>query len=224
VPTGGDDHLFGTAAADTIDGGAGSDRVEGREGDDSLIGGIGDDALTGGAGNDSLDGGDGNDNLDGGGGNDYLSGGAGNDALNGRGGIDTLVGGDGDDSYTVDDFDDQVVETNASVAGGTDTVYTYMSFVLPDHVENGALLDMRVGSQGTISLTATRSTISSLPVRTFLTTPFTAGPATTRCPTPIALHTLPQRSNGQPRDRDNRRAGVRGHLHRYRESRWHTVR
>jgi Ca2+-binding RTX toxin-like protein len=69
-------------------------------------------------GNDALTGGIYDDRLDGGGGNDTLDGGRGND---------TMTGGDGNDKFYVDSNYDKVIE---AVGGGTDTVYTTVSYVL----------------------------------------------------------------------------------------------
>ncbi|WP_322883869.1 hypothetical protein [Microvirga lotononidis] len=74
-----------------------------------------------------------NDVLTGGGGNDTLSGGAGHDRLDGAGGADLLIGGTGNDTYIVDSSGDRILE---SVRGGTDTVYSSVSFRLGSNVEN----------------------------------------------------------------------------------------
>jgi Ca2+-binding RTX toxin-like protein len=106
-PSGGDDLLNGTNAADTIFalggndvvfGMAGNDLLDGGPGDDNLNGGPGRDRLKGQKGDDVLTGGDGNDVLIGGPGKDKLNGGKGNDTLIGNGGKDSLVGGPGNDT------------------------------------------------------------------------------------------------------------------------------
>jgi Ca2+-binding RTX toxin-like protein len=51
---GGDDHLTGSVAADTLIGGAGEDHLNGGDGADTLTGGLGTDYLTGGAGADQF--------------------------------------------------------------------------------------------------------------------------------------------------------------------------
>lgn len=61
TPSGRNDALAGTAAADTLDGLGGADLVLGRAGNDALKGGIGSDTLRGGGGSDALDGDTGRD-------------------------------------------------------------------------------------------------------------------------------------------------------------------
>jgi trimeric autotransporter adhesin len=167
----GDDHLIGEAGDDYMTGDDGNDYLSGGAGNDILLGNIGDDYLSGGTGDDYLLAGDGDDNLTGGAGNDTLLGGAGNDALSGgegndiiisgdgnnildggagsdtlfssATGVDTLVGGTSDDVYEIHNVNDIIVE-NAN--GGTDTVWTDVSYTLAANVENMYL----VGSiQGT---------------------------------------------------------------------------
>lgn len=121
--------------------------LEGNAGNDSLTGGSADDYLTGDAGNDS---------LQGGAGNDQLNGGDGADTLNGNGGADRLNGGAGADRYYVDNAADQVLETDASSTGGTDTVYSYLAaYSLGANVEN-----LRLMSNG--SATGTGNALNNL--------------------------------------------------------------
>lgn len=67
-------------------------------------------------------------------GNNNLYGLDGNDRLNGLSGADRLSGGDGDDTYFVDDAGDSALESSAT--GGTDTVYSSVTFNLSyQHLE-----------------------------------------------------------------------------------------
>ncbi|SEM41925.1 Hemolysin-type calcium-binding repeat-containing protein [Syntrophus gentianae] len=99
------------------------------------------------------------DTLSGLAGNDKLYGYAGNDTLDGGAGNDTLYGGAGNDTYIVDSAADTIVET---ADAGTDTVNAYVSYTLPDNVENlnlygtatvgtGNALDNVIESQQTYS-------------------------------------------------------------------------
>ena len=65
-------------------------------------------------------------------GNDTLIGGSGKDRLDGGAGADIMKGGAGDDTYYVDHVGDQVSEL---AGGGTDTVYSTVSFTLGAEVE-----------------------------------------------------------------------------------------
>ena len=150
---GGDDVIFAGLGNQVIDGGAGNDTVSyaflpaasrgpitidlGLTGEqdtgaaghvtltgvENVVGGLARDTLTGDAADNQLFGLLGNDVLAGGGGNDVLDGGAGGD---------TMSGGTGSDTYYVESAGDKVIE---AVGEGTDTVFTAMSFVLPDNVE-----------------------------------------------------------------------------------------
>ena len=106
-----------------------------------IIGNAGNNVLDGGAGNDSLYGGLGNDTLKGGDGNDYLEGGEGKDAL---------YGGAGNDTYVVDDASDTVYE---DVGGGSDTVFTTVSYRLTAGQAIETLQARDVNSTLAISLT-----------------------------------------------------------------------
>ena len=160
--TGANDTVNGTAIVwgnDLLDGGDGDDMLRGGDGHDVLIGGNGDDALFGGDGDDEVGGGDGADTLDGGPGIDIVRAGAGDDrliagaedeTLYGEDGNDTLisgnesrstgnsvlVGGSGNDAYVVDSAADTVVEDQNR---GLDSVQSFVSYTLPDHVENLSL-------------------------------------------------------------------------------------
>ncbi len=85
--------------------------------------------------------------------NNTLVGNSANNVLNGKTGADTMLGGAGNDTYYVDNPSDKVYETTTTTsgidAGGTDTVYSYLtSYTLGNFVENG-----RVMSTGAANLT-----------------------------------------------------------------------
>ncbi|MEW6248539.1 MAG: calcium-binding protein [Nitrospirota bacterium] len=145
--TGGNDFLDGEEGNDSLRGGTGHDTLSGGLGDDVLFGEEGDDVLDGGAGIDVLDGGLDDDRVHGGAGNDRLFAGQGTDTLFGDEGEDylnsgneysdtgtsVLIGGAGHDTYVVDSAADTVIEEAAS---GIDTIESFVSYTLPDHVEN----------------------------------------------------------------------------------------
>ena len=103
TPTDGDDVLYGTPGADTLDAGAGNDIVLGLKGNDTIAGGEGNDLILGGEGDDMLEGGAGDDVIHGGRGADTLSGGAGRDALYGEWGGDIYSYQAGDGAVVIDD-------------------------------------------------------------------------------------------------------------------------
>jgi Ca2+-binding RTX toxin-like protein len=78
----------------------------------------------------------GNDAIYGYGGNDTLDGGLGNDYLDGGTGADSMSGGLGNDNYVVDQVGDVVTE---GLFGGTDRVYSSISYGLGANVENLSL-------------------------------------------------------------------------------------
>jgi Ca2+-binding RTX toxin-like protein len=185
TPTTGDDYVYGSTDADSIDGLAGNDWVAGLGGDDTLsgndgvdklYGGDGNDTLSGGNGNDSIGGDAGNDSIDGGAGadfiggdegddvlhggadNDILLGGAGNDYLTGDSGVDQLYGGDGDDTYEI--FGGQAGNTIYEYAGGgTDTVLAWTSYTLG--TSNGSANVENVILQGSINNSATGNALDN---------------------------------------------------------------
>lgn len=63
---------------------------------------------------------------------DVLEGGFGNDLIDGLAGADLMAGGDGDDTYTVDHAADAVIELPGE---GRDTVFSSITYTLPDEVE-----------------------------------------------------------------------------------------
>jgi Ca2+-binding RTX toxin-like protein len=103
--------------------------MDGGEGNDTILGNGGADTLFGGSGS-------GADSLDGGSGNDYMTGGYGDDILRGGLGSDTMIGGQDNDTYYVDVTTDVVTEAYSGTNGGTDTVYSNVSFTLSVNVEN----------------------------------------------------------------------------------------
>ncbi|WP_342236125.1 calcium-binding protein [Inquilinus sp. OTU3971] len=126
-----------------------------NSGDDTFYGLAGADQISAGIGNDIVYGGSEADVIDGGGGDDFLSGGTGDD---------TLIGNFGDDTYIVDWHGDTVTEYSAS--DGTDTIYSAVSYTLPQHVERliltgswntsatgGEGADILVGNSGANTLT-----------------------------------------------------------------------
>ena len=68
---------------------------------------------------------------------DIMLGSASNERFEGKGEADIFKGGLGDDTYLVDNADQSVVE---HLREGIDTVESYISYELPDHVENLELL------------------------------------------------------------------------------------
>ncbi|WP_175493903.1 hypothetical protein [Microvirga guangxiensis] len=162
----GKDILNGGADADTMVGGAGDDVYHVDDAGDVIIDTSGDDVvlttvdyvahdgiediiaggdavyLTGNAGNNAIEanssdnvinGLGGDDRLYGESGNDTMDGGDGNDMLNGGTGNDRMIGGSGNDIYHVDSKGDVVVEAKN---GGTDLVYSAVSYTLASNLEN----------------------------------------------------------------------------------------
>jgi serralysin len=97
------------------------------------VGGSGSDRLIGNAVSNTLTGNAGNDTLEGRAGADILFGGLGNDVLDGGAGFDRMTGGAGDDRYIVDSIHDAI---NEQSGGGTDTVWSSVSYTLGYNLEN----------------------------------------------------------------------------------------
>lgn len=133
---GGDDRIEGGGGNDTLLGGAGNDTLSGGSGNLYIDGGAGNDSIYSGFGRDTLLGGSGNDSLFAGEGNDSLSGGAGRDTLDGGAGKDTMSGGAGNDTYFVDNKGDKIIEASG---GGTDTVFSSVSWTLGSNLEHLSL-------------------------------------------------------------------------------------
>ena len=131
-------HTKLTSSDDVYNGDASNERIDGLRGDDTISGGGGNDYLFGRLGNDTLNGGDGNDVLDGGSGND------------------TMIGGAGDDIYRVDAAGDVVTE---ALGGGTDLVYSSVSYTLGPNVEN---LTLRGHGSGASALNATGNALANV--------------------------------------------------------------
>jgi Ca2+-binding RTX toxin-like protein len=74
---------------------------------------------------------------------DTMLGSASNERFEGKANADTFSGGVGDDTYLVDNSDQQVVERWRE---GIDTVEAYISYALPNHVENLELLSAGSGA------------------------------------------------------------------------------
>ncbi|MBH0203087.1 MAG: hypothetical protein HP496_12540 [Nitrospira sp.] len=148
----GNDSLHGGGGNDELRGGEGTDDLWGDVGDDVLDGGIGNDILDGGQGDDMLDAGDGANQLRGGDGSDVLLSGTGDDMLDGGAGLDTLMGGAGNDRYVVDAIGDQLIE---HADAGIDLVESFVSYTLPDYVENLTMLRGSVGVGNALNNTMT---------------------------------------------------------------------
>ncbi|HEV2818795.1 MAG TPA: calcium-binding protein [Allosphingosinicella sp.] len=121
----------------------------GTPGADSYVSADGNDTLNGQGGNDSLYGAGGNDFINGGDGDDALHGGSGNDVLFGGTGADLLDGGAGDDQLWVDDPNDVVAE---AAGGGTDAVYTAISYRLAEGAEIEILSTSANGATAPLTL------------------------------------------------------------------------
>jgi len=150
----GNNQLSGGAGNDTLAGGLGEDRMAGGTGDDTyVVNSAGDQVVeNAGEGIDTVRStisytlGDtlekltllGNAYLTGTGnaGDNVLTGNRGNNRLDGGAGADQMAGGLGDDTYVVDNAADTVAE---GADAGYDTIETYVSYVLPENVEEMVL-------------------------------------------------------------------------------------
>jgi Ca2+-binding RTX toxin-like protein len=135
LPSSGPDSLYGKAGNDSLNGGDGDDHLEGNEGRDTVYGGGGNDYLY---------------EVDDSSASNYLDGGAGNDTIASYLSIDTMVGGTGNDTYYVYNSGDQVTE---SASAGTDTVNTWLNYVIPVNVENATLQYEGLFNNGPVSCT-----------------------------------------------------------------------
>ena len=147
----GNDRVYAGSISINVQMGDGDDRVWGSAFNDNIIGQDGNDVLQGEAGDDRLFGGRGNDRLYGGDGDDLIDGSDGNDQLYGGGGNDAMSGGTGSDRYDVDSLGDTVIEV---ANGGTDSVYSSVTFTLGDYVE-------RLFLTGTAALDGTGNALSN---------------------------------------------------------------
>ncbi|HCZ14364.1 MAG TPA: RTX toxin, partial [Candidatus Accumulibacter sp.] len=84
-----------------------------------------------------------------------LTGGDGNDSIDGGAGADALVGGLGDDTYYVDAAGDKATE---AVGAGVDTVYSEVSWILGDNLEDLVLGGWYVNLDGKGNALANRLT------------------------------------------------------------------
>jgi Ca2+-binding RTX toxin-like protein len=82
-------------------------------------------------------------------------GGDGNDTLDGGAGADALAGGLGDDAYWVENAGDSATE---AAGAGVDTVYSAVSWILGDNVENLVLGGWYVNIDGKGNALANRLT------------------------------------------------------------------
>jgi Ca2+-binding RTX toxin-like protein len=174
----GNDTLSGRLGNDVLDGGSGNDVLMGQRGDDFYIIDTTADSIVEianqgtdtirpffsytlgltferlgiqGSGNFTGTGNTLDNYISGNAGNNVLMGLAGNDTLMGGEGIDTLMGGSNDDTYYLESISDRVLE---SVNQGTDTVRSFINYILEANVE-------RLGLQGLSNLRGTGNTLDN---------------------------------------------------------------
>jgi Ca2+-binding RTX toxin-like protein len=155
---GGDINGTGNTLNNTLTGNSGSNILDGGAGADTLIGGVGNDTYVidasdtlvelNGQGIDAVVAGftytlgaefenltlAGSANINGTGNalENFILGNAGDNVIDGGGGLDTLMGGAGNDTYLANNF--VVIVENLN--GGSDTVQSSVSFMLPSNLEN----------------------------------------------------------------------------------------
>lgn len=147
----GNDVLFGFSGDDILDGGSGVDQMNGGAGNDVYyVDNVSDQVVElAGLGVDIVytsvsyilpvnveNGtalGSANINLTGNGIDNVLTGNSGSNFIDGGAGADTMVGGLGSDNYVVNNVNDEVIENPFE---GQDSIFTSVSFTLPDNVEN----------------------------------------------------------------------------------------
>jgi Ca2+-binding RTX toxin-like protein len=180
-------HIIGTASADTLNGAAGADTLEGGEGNDvyvmddtdQIIEGVYDGVdtvqtsrtfdlstqsnvenleLTGLA-DINASGNALNNVLSGNAGNNLLQGFAGQDVLDGGAGIDTLIGSEGSDTYVVDRLDDVIIETGLS-SSDTDTVISSVNYTL-DLIGLARIENLRLAQGSSLALLATGNALNN---------------------------------------------------------------
>ena len=147
--------LIGNSGANRLDGGLGADTMAGGAGNDTyIVDSIGDTVIE--QANEGIDTvlsgvsyslsanvenlvltGTGNTDATGNDLNNVLTGNAGDNLLDGGAGADTMAGGAGNDRYVVDNLGDAITEL---ADAGIDSVFSSVSFVLPEHVENLTLM------------------------------------------------------------------------------------
>ena len=157
----GNDTLIGGTGNDRLSGNGGNDLVFGGDQNDTILSSAGHDHVYGDAGTDTYEASglfvaaivdllhgkatqgagnittlDGIENVTGSGFDDYITGNSGNNVLDGGAGADKLTGGLGDDTYYIDNTGDRIVESSDATSGGTDEVFSSITFTLATYVEN----------------------------------------------------------------------------------------